>query len=81
MNFSFDHPVAVKIFFTCESEPAMETQIKSYRSDQNGELTIPLKGMASGLWNALVEWSYDGRDFCMERKFKIKPEKAQAIKS
>lgn len=75
LNFSFDHPVAVKVFFTHTTKPEMETQVKSYRSDENGVLTIPLQGMVSGLWNVLLEWNYDGRDFCMERSVKIKESK------
>lgn len=79
LNFSFDHPVAVKVFFICESEPNEETQVKSFRSDEDGVLSIPLTGFAEGQWKVLLEWNYDGRDFCMERKVKVKPEKSKSV--
>jgi len=71
MTFCFDHPVAVKVFFICTSMPEMKTMVKSFRSDEDGLLKIPLNGMVSGLWKLMMEWTYDGRDFCMEKKIKI----------
>lgn len=69
LNFCFNHAVAVKVFFECISSPEIKQEIKFLRSTEDGNLVIPVEGMAEGEWKVLLEWNHDGRDFCMERNF------------
>jgi hypothetical protein len=71
ITFCFDHPVAVKVFFECTSDPALKYGIKFLRSDENGSLTIPVDDIPGGSWKVMLEWNYEGRDFCMERKIEM----------
>lgn len=67
VTFSFDHPVAVKVFFNCISDPQLKLDIKFLRSDEWGLLHIPIDDIPEGIWKLVLEWNYEGRDFCMER--------------
>jgi hypothetical protein len=67
MTFCFDHPVAVKVFFNCISDPDIKREIKFLRSDHNGSLDIPVNDLPPGSWKVMLEWNHEGRDFCMER--------------
>ena len=67
VTFSFDHPVAVKVFFNCISDPQLKQDIKFLRSDEWGLLHIPIDDIPQGTWKLMLEWNYEGRDFCMER--------------
>lgn len=67
MTICFDHPVAVKVIFICISEPQQESVIRNFRSDLNGNLTISMDGIVGGSWKMMLEWNYEGRDFCMEK--------------
>jgi len=67
MTFCFDHPVAVKVFFNCISDPEIKHEIKFLRSDMTGSLDIPVEDLPAGSWKVMLEWNHDGRDFCMER--------------
>jgi len=71
LSFFFDHPVAVKVFFNCISDPEIKKEIKFLRSDQSGSLNIPIQDLSEGSWKVMLEWNYDGRDFCMERKIEV----------
>ena len=71
LTFCFDHPVAVKILFSCISNPGIKYQMKFLRSDEEGSLCIPVDDIPSGSWKLLLEWSHEGRDFCMEKKIKV----------
>lgn len=67
LNFSFNHPVAVKVFFTCLSDPRLKHDIKFVRSDGSGSLSIPLDSIPPGSWKVMLEWNFENRDFCMEK--------------
>ncbi|WP_367867510.1 hypothetical protein [Pedobacter sp. WC2423] len=67
VTFSFDHPVAVKVFFNCVSDPQLKKDIRFLRSDEWGLLHIPIDDIPEGTWKLMLEWNYEGRDFCMER--------------
>jgi len=67
ITFCFNHPVAVKVFFICTSNPEKQHRIKHLRSDDNGSLVIPLDGIESGKWRLMLEWSFEGRDFSLEK--------------
>lgn len=71
LTFCFDHPVAVKVFFICLSQPVKKTGIRFLRSDEDGSLVIPVDDIPDGSWKVMLEWNYEGRDFCMERQFKL----------
>jgi hypothetical protein len=71
LTFCFDHPVAVKIFFDCISNPDIKHEIKFLRSDEDGSLVIPVEGIPGGSWKVMLEWNYEGRDFCMERNIEV----------
>lgn len=71
ITFCFDHPVAVKVFFNCISNPTVKQEIKFIRSDESGCLTIPANDIPEGLWNLTLEWNYEGRDFCMEKQIEF----------
>jgi len=71
LTFCFDHPVAVKVFFNCMSNPEIKHEIKFLRSDEDGSLVIPVEDVPGGSWKVLLEWNYEGRDFCMERNIEI----------
>lgn len=71
ISLCFDHPVAVKVFFICTSAPHLEPHIKTFRSDENGLLSIPLADMAGGTWKLMLEWNHEGRDFCMEKNVEV----------
>jgi len=73
LTFCFDHPVAVKVFFNCMSDPGLKHNIQFLRSDEDGSLVIPVTDMAGGSWKVVLEWNYEGRDFCMERTFEVAP--------
>jgi len=79
MSLCFDHPVAVKVFFICTSAPNLDPQIKTFRSDENGFLSIPLEGMVSGKWKLMLEWNHDGRDFCMEKNVEVPVEQDKVV--
>ncbi|WP_158799542.1 hypothetical protein [Pedobacter sp. L105] len=72
LTFSFDHPVAVKVFFNCMSDVSIKQPIKFLRSDESGSLTIPVDDCPEGSWEVMLEWNHDGRDFCMQKNFKLK---------
>ncbi|RAJ24950.1 hypothetical protein [Pedobacter cryoconitis] len=69
VTFSFDHPVAVKVFFNCISDPQLKQDIKFLRSDEWGLLHVPVDDIPKGVWKLVLEWNYEDRDFCMERIF------------
>lgn len=69
--FSFDHPVAVKAFFNCLSDPAKKYGIQFLRSDKSGSLTISTDDIPEGSWKVMLEWNHEGRDFCMEKTFEL----------
>ncbi|MBB6498639.1 hypothetical protein [Pedobacter cryoconitis] len=71
VTFSFDHPVAVKIFFNCTSDPHLKQEIKLLRSDEYGLLHIPLEGIPEGIWELMLEWNHEDRDFCMKKVLEI----------
>lgn len=71
LTFCFDHPVAVKAFFICLSQPVKKTGIRFLRSDEDGSLVIPVDDIPDGSWKVVLEWNYEGRDFCMERTFNL----------
>ena len=71
LNFCFDHPVAVKVFFNCVSDPDSKREIKFLRSDEDGSLIIPVSDLSEGSWKVMLEWNHDGRDFCMERNIEV----------
>lgn len=71
MTFSFDHPVAVKVFFSCLSNPELKHEIKFVRSDEDGLLHIPVDEVPEGVWKLLLEWNHEQRDFCMERVIEL----------
>lgn len=71
LRYCFDHPVAVKVFFNCLSDPAIRSDIKFLRSDEEGCLEIPVDNIPEGKWKVMLEWNYDGRDFCMEKNVKL----------
>jgi len=71
LTFCFDHPVAVKVLFFCLSDPAVKYEKKFLRSSEDGSLLIPVEDIPAGSWNVMLEWSHDGREFCMERKIEI----------
>jgi hypothetical protein len=71
VTYCFDHPVAAKIFFTCLTDPMVKHEIKFLRSDEGGCLTIPVEDLTEGSWKVMLEWTYEGRDFCMERNLEI----------
>ncbi|MET1054453.1 MAG: hypothetical protein ABWY16_04030 [Pedobacter sp.] len=73
LTFCFDHPVAVKVFFSCISDPGLKHDIQFLRSTEDGSLVIPVTDMAGGSWKVMLEWTYEGRDFCMERTFDVVP--------
>ena len=73
LTFCFDHPVAVKVFYNCISDPGLKHDIQFLRSNEEGSLTIPITDMAGGSWKVMLEWNYEGRDFCMERTFEVVP--------
>lgn len=71
LTFCFDHPVAVKVFFNCISDPEIKREIKFLRSDEEGSLVIPVDDIPEGSWNVMLEWNHEGREFCMERKVEL----------
>lgn len=71
LTFCFDHPVAVKVFFNCISDPKIKQEIKFLRSDEEGSLIIPVDDIPEGSWNVMLEWNHEGREFCMERKVEL----------
>lgn len=71
LTFCFDHPVAVKVFFICISDPKIKQEIKFLRSDEEGSLIIPVDDIPEGSWNVMLEWNHEGREFCMERKVEL----------
>lgn len=71
LTFCFDHPVAVKAFFICLSHPIKNYEIRFLRSAEDGSLVIPIDDIPDGSWKVMLEWNYEGRDFCMERQFKL----------
>lgn len=71
LTFFFDHPVAVKVFFKCISDPDCKHDIRFLRSDENGSLNIPVHDLNEGDWKVMLEWSHEGRDFCMERSIEV----------
>lgn len=71
LTFCFDHPVAVKVFFNCLSDPKIKREIKFLRSDEEGSLIIPVDDIPEGSWNVMLEWNHEGREFCMERKVEL----------
>lgn len=73
VTYCFDHPVAAKVFFSCLSNPSLKHDIKFLRSDETGCLTIPVEDMEEGSWKVMLEWTHEGRDFCMERNIDIPP--------
>ncbi len=71
LTFCFDHPVAVKVFFICISNPKIKQEIKFLRSDEEGVLVIPVDDIPEGSWNVMLEWNHEDREFCMERKVEL----------
>lgn len=71
VTFCFDHPVAVKVFFNCLSDPQLKHDIVFLRSDETGCLHIPIDNLSQGSWKLMLEWGHDGRDFCMEKTVEV----------
>ena len=71
LTFCFDHPVAVKVFLNCMSNVNIKQAILFLRSDQSGSLTIPVDKVPEGSWEMMLEWNYDGREFCMQKYFEL----------
>ncbi|KEQ30392.1 hypothetical protein [Pedobacter antarcticus] len=71
LTFYFDHPVAVKVFLSCTSNKEHRYAIQFIRSDETGLLTIPVHDVPDGTWLLNMEWSFDEREYCMEKTIKM----------
>lgn len=70
LQFNFSHPVngIVKLFNKLNPGEARIIPLK----EEDGEVIgIPLNGLGSGCWKAMLEWEHDGRSYCYAQEFEI----------
>ena len=70
LNIGFCHPVkgVVKLFNKL-SPKQHKLLVLDTRKDTFAD--IPVDGLPSGQWKAIIEWEYDGMPYCYEKDFEV----------
>lgn len=77
LQFNFSHPVTGRIRLVHQAD-LQATRIILLDGEGGLVVEVPLTGLCSGRWKAMLEWQYDGRDYYYEQAFEV-PDRATSI--
>jgi hypothetical protein len=70
LQFNFNHPVTGKVRLFNSVDPTA-TRVILLKEEDGGMIDVPLTGLCSGHWKAMLEWEYDGRNYYYAQEFEI----------
>ena len=69
-KLDFCHPVKGLARFDCHSDKTLQKKISLDTKDSN-ILEISLNGFKKGIWNVILEWEFEGKDYMFKEEINI----------